>query len=836
MTHGEAFLSAIELLQTGCSVELIGERGAGRSHTLGRIREHFVRLGWRTIDVAGAEHLTRSPFAALALAGIFDPVEARGGPLITSFKGLAERVAPDRTVLLVDDADAIDESSWGVIGAVSQRHRVPVLSTRRVPVAPTLHSGTVTGLFTVELPPMGYAELDSALQGVFGSKIDQVTMSRVFAKSGGNVGLAIAILEASRRAGRATITKGVLRAEGSLWHPALQAVTRPLVDALDPLEQAALRTLSLLGPTDVATAARIIDGGTVRTLECRFLVRIVEARGRLIATVNPPILAEHFRHEQLPGLRAAALQQIDRTLADGASVEFPVLASDPPENPAVFVRLVHERLRRRTLRAREAWRQKPGLRAAADLIQALAADLAPSDDEADAVLAASRELTGLVPERADWEIVCATYLARNRHSPDEAVEGLRRAAAAVPGEALRLTAEALVIEMEFAELPARMPFEDLDLDDVDESTRSSVLLAQLVWLTATGRIREAVTLADAHEQRDTGDPRLDTVMTVATLAMGEFTAAFQRSQAKLAEARADFDATRLRVYSFLSAVSAVLLRRFGDAERAIAAPATLGSPASEAPLSFVGLMVLSAYFAANRGTSALVSQFLDELDESQIPDGPFPGLQRDLVSARLAALDGDAATAERISRELGDALWDRGARLAAAIVYLDGLRSSASADAWAHAEARIRSIDSPAVTRWADFADALVRRDLGALVTVVQATAEAGEEAHAAQLAEIALRFVDAAGSSVSEEAVTVLRRMLLAAPRRRSKERSPLSQREREVAELIASGLSNPMIAEALVVSTRTVESHVNKLMRKIGATDRSDIREFIRESPDGP
>ena len=55
------------------------------------------------------------------------------------------------------------------------------------------------------------------------------------------------------------------------------------------------------------------------------------------------------------------------------------------------------------------------------------------------------------------------------------------------------------------------------------------------------------------------------------------------------------------------------------------------------------------------------------------------------------------------------------------------------------------------------------------------------------------------------------------------------LTAREREVAELIAAGLSNPQIAEALVVSIRTVESHINKLMKKIGARERSDVRQYL-------
>ncbi|MDW5597364.1 helix-turn-helix transcriptional regulator, partial [Conexibacter stalactiti] len=51
------------------------------------------------------------------------------------------------------------------------------------------------------------------------------------------------------------------------------------------------------------------------------------------------------------------------------------------------------------------------------------------------------------------------------------------------------------------------------------------------------------------------------------------------------------------------------------------------------------------------------------------------------------------------------------------------------------------------------------------------------------------------------------------------------LSPREREIAELIASGSSNQQIADTLVISLRTVETHARSVRRKLGVASRADV-----------
>jgi DNA-binding NarL/FixJ family response regulator len=51
------------------------------------------------------------------------------------------------------------------------------------------------------------------------------------------------------------------------------------------------------------------------------------------------------------------------------------------------------------------------------------------------------------------------------------------------------------------------------------------------------------------------------------------------------------------------------------------------------------------------------------------------------------------------------------------------------------------------------------------------------------------------------------------------------LTEREREVLVLVASGLSNEDIADRLVVSPHTAKTHVNRAMTKLGAHDRAQL-----------
>jgi predicted ATPase/DNA-binding CsgD family transcriptional regulator len=59
----------------------------------------------------------------------------------------------------------------------------------------------------------------------------------------------------------------------------------------------------------------------------------------------------------------------------------------------------------------------------------------------------------------------------------------------------------------------------------------------------------------------------------------------------------------------------------------------------------------------------------------------------------------------------------------------------------------------------------------------------------------------------------------------------SPLTRREREIAELVAEGMSNREIAAALVIAQRTAEGHVEHILSKLGFTSRVQVAAWVAE-----
>jgi DNA-binding CsgD family transcriptional regulator len=124
-----------------------------------------------------------------------------------------------------------------------------------------------------------------------------------------------------------------------------------------------------------------------------------------------------------------------------------------------------------------------------------------------------------------------------------------------------------------------------------------------------------------------------------------------------------------------------------------------------------------------------------------------------------------------------------------------------------------------------DLLDAAANRfaDLGALALAADAAAQAARELarnrhRGKEVASSARAHGLASQGEVRTPAVAAAARPL------------PISDREREIAMLVAAGLSNHQVADRLVVSVRTVEGHLYRIFAKLGIDDRDQLIHLLR------
>jgi DNA-binding CsgD family transcriptional regulator/tetratricopeptide (TPR) repeat protein len=114
-----------------------------------------------------------------------------------------------------------------------------------------------------------------------------------------------------------------------------------------------------------------------------------------------------------------------------------------------------------------------------------------------------------------------------------------------------------------------------------------------------------------------------------------------------------------------------------------------------------------------------------------------------------------------------------------------------------------------------------------------QALLAAGDRAAAADSLRDAHRRAEVLGAGlVSRQATHVAERAgLTVTPGRRTADATELTTRERQVLDLIGQGLTNRQIGERLFISAKTASVHVSAILRKLGASSRTEAAFLARE-----
>jgi DNA-binding CsgD family transcriptional regulator len=212
----------------------------------------------------------------------------------------------------------------------------------------------------------------------------------------------------------------------------------------------------------------------------------------------------------------------------------------------------------------------------------------------------------------------------------------------------------------------------------------------------------------------------------------------------------------------------------------------------------------------------------------------FPPLLRQETTALAALAVAEGETSRAVAMLL-DAARSESSPLDQAHLLHGALRAGAAPQTIApllHAAAA--ACDAPLAASFARVATALAEGDGQALAREAQTLAEIGAWLWAAETAaQAAVAYAHAGRDDSARRAITLSARFyeecegslspVLAAVQLAPAE---LTRRELEIVTLAAHGSSNAEIAERLVLSVRTVESHLYRAMRKLGVGTRQDLR----------
>jgi DNA-binding CsgD family transcriptional regulator len=111
------------------------------------------------------------------------------------------------------------------------------------------------------------------------------------------------------------------------------------------------------------------------------------------------------------------------------------------------------------------------------------------------------------------------------------------------------------------------------------------------------------------------------------------------------------------------------------------------------------------------------------------------------------------------------------------------------------------------------------------------------DRGRALELLEAVASHADAYGARTASGVADALRRRLGVRTWRRNRADggAALSEREQEIATLVAGGASNPEIAQALFLSRKTVERHVSNILAKVGARNRVELAALLPRKGEG-
>lgn len=839
------------------AVVVIGPAGVGKSRLAREALGRFQLLGAQTRWVQATRSAASVPLGAFAgvlpdSARSEDPLER----LRRSARALSKLGGTGRPVIGIDDGHLLDPSSAALVLELALGASVFVVLTVRTgepgpdAITSVWKDSDATRL---ELGMLDQSQTDSLAEEIAGGPVEQSARRWIYQTSLGN---ALYVCELTRGA----LAGGALTEVRGLWRmarrpPVSASLTELIAARMIGLPQPTAHALELLAlgePLPVAEMIALAGIETLADVEARELAVVSEGTGTAEVSLSHPLYGEAIR----AGLPAFRRRQTQLELAAAIRRRGQVPARD---------------LMRMARWLTEAGEQVPGQ----TLLEAAAAANLSGDPEL-AVELAGRAVTAGTGTRGAL-LLARAYALQGRYADAEQVlasaeAGIGDQATAVDFLELQVTvlywglrrADQLWALLARARTWWDHPGWQHQLDTLrllgqdtpslvdaaaasaqiyadsraDAAVRRRVAPVHASNLFFSGRVREAYDLARRIRPtvplRDLADEIAFVMWSTIALESGEGWAELETwASATLA------DGIRLGDHAAAGRAALALgsLRfsqgRFTSASRWLAeAERQLEQHDSGGLLPVINSMQVGV--ACYTGDPAAIDLALERCHAASGSGNPLPHQVPHVARAQAWALlgHGDPPRAQAL-------LLDAGAQLAGMPVYAarltyEALRAGAPARQVAprlqslagHCDGRLTAAYAAhATARAAADADALwavtdEMEAIGALRYATEAAAQAASAYLAAGRQDSARRTaarchqLHAQGEGGTEPVIEGL-----------DPGATALTARERQLVDLAARGLSNVEIADRLVLSVRTVESHLYRAMHKLGVTSRQEL-----------
>lgn len=857
---------------------VVGPAGVGKTRLVEDALDRAERAGEPVARAVGHETARDIPLAALTHLLPADVVSRIGiGPdeRTALFHAAREAfaVAGDgrRLVLFVDDIDLLDDTSVALL--------VPLVLSRAIFLVGTVRSGRSPSarlaglqrdghLQRIELEPLDTDELSTLLHRALDAPVSADALAELQRLSGGNMQILTELVRGARDRGTLELCEGTWHLSGPV--STTTALDELVIEHLATVHDDGRRVLELLAVCErlgLADLERSVEPQVLESLERDGLVDVVESQRRAAVRLAHPLYGEVLA-ESLPPLRR---RSIERQLADLVDAHGCRRRGD--EMRVVLWRMrsggeVDDGRRLRAARlALVAHDHELALRLAgpglgsgatdeerADRLQILAeaAVLTGRSAAAEAHLVAAAGLD--VSDRTRAQI--AVRLAERRFFAgadlDRAIDAVVAAAAKIedPSARASLDAERAVLLANAGRPAAALEVIERLPDDLEPGTAVDVAAARSGCLVAVGRCSEGAAAAREAAELQTrlsgrsarrGASRHLVNEVHAYGYAGHHRRALELLEPALERARA---AGAWAAWVWFELVASEIHRDMGCGARSVEHAARVveaaGRTGQHATLVWANTGVAQGHLLQGRCDDAeRALRAAADVGGSPIATSAAT-LERGW--AWLEACRGDLAGARARLAAVAEDVRRDGIFIFEAALRHDIARFGDPGASVDRLEELLPSLDGPVFAAFAAHARALADRDVEALARCADAFEEIeclGQAAECcAELVELRARTGDQRGAANAAHRLSSLVSRtggLATPPLARSSGAEPLTAREREVALLAAGGAASREIADRLFVSTRTVDTHLARVYRKLGISGRSELAGAMKVDPTG-